>query len=278
VHSSPPTPDPHDITQSEDEARSRRLSSASDAASALNTGLQALSLTTSSAPLEERLTDIAMITVQAIFGADGAGVTLLHPNQGTTIVASSPFVREIDTIQYRLGQGPCVSAVGDDRSFRSGSLSSDRRWPKFAARVGNLGVSSAESALSLPLRLPGKVIGSLNVYARASNAFDENSLRMGEQFAAVAVVAVRNIDILAQAQRYAGQLETALTSRGTIDQALGIIRSRTGASAEEAFDSLRLTSQRENRKVAEIAEQIVNQSVARARARQSDAGNPGTDR
>jgi GAF domain-containing protein len=270
----PPFDSESDQTRAEATTRFVRQGSDQRAASALRRGLQALSLTlTAPAPLEDRLTEVARITVQAILGADGAGVTLLDQPNGNTIVASAPFVREIDSIQYRLGQGPCVSAVGEERAFRSGSLSSDRRWPKFAARVGSLGLSSAESSLSLPLRLPGKVIGSLNVYAHEKDIFDEDSLRLGEEFAAAAVIAVRNLDILAQAQRYAGQLETALYSRGTIDQALGIIRSRTGATSEEAFDSMRTTSQRENRKVAEIAEQIVNQSVGRARARQVEHDN-----
>jgi GAF domain-containing protein len=223
-----------------------------------------------SIPFEETLTHYARITVQAIFGADGAGVTLLEKHSETTVVASSPFVREIDVIQYGLGQGPCISAVADDRSLRSGSLASDKRWPKFAARVGNLGVSSVQSAMSLPLRLPGRVIGSLNVYARAEHVFSDDAVRRGEDFAAAAAVAVSNMHVLAQTQRYANYLEAALQSRATIDQAIGIIRSRTGGSAEEAMESLRTISQRENKKLDAVAEQLVIQSTGRARARHAE--------
>jgi ANTAR domain/GAF domain len=213
------------------------------------------------------LTDIARTTVRAIFGSDGAGVTLLEDNRDATIVASDPFVREIDKIQYGIGQGPCVTAVEDDVSVRSGSLLSDKRWPQFASRIGNLGVGSASSVMSLPLRVPGHLIGSLNVYAHAKEAFFGDSLRRGEDFAAAAAVAVRNMHILALTKRHAVELETALKSRPTIDQAIGIIRSRTGGTAAEAFDALRVISQRENRKVSVVAEELVERSSSRARAR-----------
>ena len=253
------------------EPSSPRSDGAIAAETALRAGLRALSFCPAApGPIEDRLTEVARITVQAIHGADGAGVTLLGLRRPSVIVASAPFVREVDSIQYQLAEGPCVSSVSDDLSFRSGSLPGDRRWPRFAARVGNLGLNTVRSSLSLPLRLPGRVIGSLNVYAHAEHVFSEDSLRMGEDLAAVAAVAVGNMDVLDQAQRSVSQLESALTSRGTIDQAIGIIRSRTGGGPEEAFDSLRTISQRENRKVAEVAEHLVIQAAGRARARHSE--------
>ena len=52
-----------------------------------------------------------------------------------------------------------------------------------------------------------------------------------------------------------------------IDQAIGLIRGRTGRSAEEAFAQLRAISQSEHRKLAEVAQRIVDEAVRRARAR-----------
>ncbi len=64
------------------------------------------------------------------------------------------------------------------------------------------------------------------------------------------------------------QLQRALSSRAVIDQAIGIIRSRSGASAEEAFDRLTRISQTENIKLHVVAERLVDEAVRRARARQ----------
>ncbi|HEY4993237.1 MAG TPA: hypothetical protein VII33_14280 [Nakamurella sp.] len=55
--------------------------------------------------LEDLLTEVATFAVQATPGADGAGLTLIEANRADTIVKSAPFVREIDDIQYGLGEG-----------------------------------------------------------------------------------------------------------------------------------------------------------------------------
>ena len=72
--------------------------------------------------LEETLTQVATFAVRAIPGADGAGLTLLEEHRSDTIVATDPFVRDVDTIQYSLGEGPCISAANERRTFTSGFL------------------------------------------------------------------------------------------------------------------------------------------------------------
>jgi AmiR/NasT family two-component response regulator len=64
-------------------------------------------------------------------------------------------------------------------------------------------------------------------------------------------------------------LQSALSTRTVIDQAIGLIRGRTGRSAEDAFAQLRAMSQAEDRKLADVAQHIVDDAVRRARARHS---------
>jgi len=217
--------------------------------------------------LEDLLTRVATFAVQAIPGADGAGLTLIEEDRADTIVKSAPFVREIDDIQYGLGEGPCISAAESGQTMRSGSLGGDLRWPRFGARVGRLGV---HSVLSLPLISDDTVVGAMNVYAHAPNSFDERSARLGELFAVPAAIAVQNAQILAQTQRLAANLQAALTNRAVIDQAIGIMMSRAGVSSDDAFARLRKLSQQEHLKVAAVAAGIVQEAVRRARARRTD--------
>jgi hypothetical protein len=123
------------------------------------------------------------------------------------------------------------------------------------------------SVLSLPMLLPDRVVGAMNVYAHAKDAFGPEAVRIGELFARPAAVSVHNAQILAHSQRLAAQLADALTNRAGIDQALGVIMSRTGASPEEAFDRLRRMSQSQHVKVAEVARVLLDEAVRRARAR-----------
>ncbi|MEO6793723.1 MAG: GAF and ANTAR domain-containing protein [Mycobacterium sp.] len=221
--------------------------------------------------LEELLARVASYAVHAIPGAEGAGATLLRvdcpDNRVEAMAASAPFVHQIDEIQYvEVNEGPCITAALERRTVRSGSLGGEKHWPRFGPRVGRLGV---HSVLSLPLLLPGQVVGAINVYAHSKDAFTQRAAELGELFAAPAAVAVHNAQVLAQARTLTAQLQTALSSRPVIEQAIGILRARTGGSADEAFDLLRRISQAENTKLAVVARRIVDEAVRRARARQT---------
>ena len=224
-------------------------------------------LATGLLPLEDSLTRVAEYAVRAIPGAEGAGLTLLEENRSDTIVATADFVAQIDDIQYSLGQGPCVSAVANRQIVLSGSLGGDRRWPQFGSRVARLGV---HSVVSLPLITDEGVVGAMNVYAHDKNAFTADAGRLGELFAVPAAIAVQNAQVLAQTKRLASQLQAALSSRGVIERALGIMMSRSGGTEAEALDRLRTLSQNQHEKLPVVAQSIVQEAVRRARARRTD--------
>jgi AmiR/NasT family two-component response regulator len=81
-------------------------------------------------------------------------------------------------------------------------------------------------------------------------------------------VSVYNAQLLAGARERTTQLQNALETRAVIDQAIGIVRSRSGVSADEAFDRLKRMSQDENVKLHLVAEALVEEAARRARARQ----------
>jgi GAF domain-containing protein len=257
-----------ELTAGDDRAGASERASADDAD--LQAGIDDLAgLVAGSLGLPELLAEVASFAVRAIPGADGAGVTLLRvdrpDNMVAALAASAPFVAAIDEIQYvTLQEGPCITAALERRTVRSGSLGGERMWPRFGPRVGRLGV---HSALSLPLLLPDRVVGAINVYAHGKDVFDEHAAELGELFAKPAAVAVHNAQILADALTLTAQLQTALSTRPVIDQAIGLIRGRTGRSTEDAFTQLRVMSQTEHRKLADVAQQIVDEAVRRARSR-----------
>jgi GAF domain-containing protein len=220
--------------------------------------------------VSEILQDVAEFAVQAIPGADGAGVTLIrsgdHKPHIQAWAVTAAFVGEIDVVQYEdLGEGPCITCMDSRRPTVSGSLGSDTRWPHFGGRVARMGV---HSALALPLTVGERVIGAINSYARSRDAFAEHAVRLGSQFAGPAAVSVYHAQLLASASERTDRLQRALKSRAIIDQAIGIIRSRSGLSAEAAFDRLTQLSQSENVKLHIVAEHLVEEAVRRARVRQ----------
>jgi GAF domain-containing protein len=217
------------------------------------------------------LGEVAEFAARAIPGVAGAGVALIDEGDGApsvrTWAATAEFVHEIDVVQYEvLNEGPGITCMQSRRPTVSGSLGSDTRWPRFGGRVARMGV---HSALSLPLIVGEHVIGAINSYANGRDAFGEHAVRLGSQFAGPAAVSIYNAQLLAVAQKRTEQLQRALDSRAVIDQAIGIIRSRTGVSADVAFDRLVRMSQSENTRLRVLAERLVEEAVRRARARQS---------
>jgi GAF domain-containing protein len=179
--------------------------------------------------------------------------------------ATAGFVNEIDLVQYRdLHEGPCLTCMHTRRPTISGSLGSDQRWPHFGGRVARMGV---HSALSIPLIVDERILGAINAYAAERDAFGEHAVRLGCEFAGPAAVAVYHAQLLAEARESTARLKRALETRAVIDQAIGIIRSRSGVSGEEAFDRLARISQSENVKLHAVAERLVDEAVRRAQAR-----------
>ena len=234
----------------------------------LRESLSALSrLSSGRLDLTDLLVQVATFAVRAIPGADGAGLTMMERDRADTIVASAPFVREIDAIQYGIGEGPCISAAIEGATMRSGSLGGEPRWPRFGPRAGRLGV---HSVLSLPLLTPDGVFGAMNVYAHVKDAFDDQAAHVGELFAVPAAIAVQNAQVLAATKRLVTALQASLTAQTVIDRAMGIVMSRSGCSADEAFDRLRRLSQTQNTKLVVVARSLVDEAVRRARSRHTD--------
>jgi GAF domain-containing protein len=215
------------------------------------------------------LRDVAEFATQAIPGTDGASVALIDPQQGISSVqtwaATAVLIQEIDAFQYgELKEGPCITCMQSGRPTVSGSLGSDSRWPHFGGRVARMRM---HSALALPLIVGDQVIGSINAYAKGRDAFGDHAVQLGSQFARPAAVSVYNAHLLTDAHERTLRLQRALDSRSVIDQAIGIIRSRSGASADEAFERLTHISQTENVKLNVVAKRLVDEAVRRARAR-----------
>ena len=65
---------------------------------------------------------------------------------------------------------------------------------------------------------------------------------------------------LAAAQREIDDLRTALASRAVIEQAKGLLMARHACSPDQAFRLLANASQRENRKLRDVADAVVQSS------------------
>jgi AmiR/NasT family two-component response regulator len=80
---------------------------------------------------------------------------------------------------------------------------------------------------------------------------------MGVELAAAASIVLANASAYWAALELSEQLNDAMRSRAVIEQAKGVIMATAGCNADAAFDLLREQSQSENRKLRDIAQDIV---------------------
>ena len=190
-----------------------------------------------------------------------ASITILQGDRPATIACTDDTARALDDAQYRAGTGPCLAAAREVRMINLERTTTADEWPEFAAAAAQQQVASS---LSVPLVLPGDATyGGLNLYGSVVGAFTADDRHVAQVFASQASAVVTNALAYWAAFEQSRHLTIAMESRAEIEQAKGILMATQRCSPEEAFDLLRRASQRENRKLREIAAEIVARASGR---------------
>ncbi|MEE2061470.1 GAF and ANTAR domain-containing protein [Rhodococcus artemisiae] len=193
--------------------------------------------------------------VDTIPGADMAGITLVGSDgTATTPAYTDPRVVEIGVDQYRTGQGPCLEAAATHTVVRVRFDELPDCWPPFAAAVRRLGV---RSYLCAPLRLADDHIGTLNLYSVDGDGFSDLDAALLKIYTTVGETIIGLSRDLDRARRDVAGLRTAMESRAVIEQAKGALMFSRGIGEDAAFQALVDASQRENVKLAAVAQRIV---------------------
>jgi len=215
------------------------------------TALAGLVLVTRDLPAT--LIEACRIAVRAVPNADGASVTT-YPEGRPAAVASDKWAQDLDELQFEEHEGPCLDAFRTGNAFRVRDFKSESRWPSYGVEVMDRG---ARSMMSMPLTAQGNVVGALNIYSREPEAFDAEA-------ASLAVIIAGHIGLASEVSAaffrhrdLAQQLEDAMKFRAVIEQAKGILMGDRRCDADTAFVILRDMSQRENRKLRDIAQSVV---------------------
>lgn len=209
--------------------------------------------------LGDTLHEVAKLACQ-MAPADMAGITMLVEGRPRTGVFTDREAPEIDEAQYGTGEGPCLDAFRHQQIFRIDSTTDDDRWPAFARTAAAHGIAST---LSMPIVARHEGLGALNLYSRKPAAFDDGAIERMSSFATHAAIVLSNAQVYWDAHELNENLNQAMRSRATIDYAIGIVMAHGGRSPEDAFQVLVRASQRENRKLRDIAAEIVERAAQR---------------
>jgi GAF domain-containing protein len=190
------------------------------------------------------------LAVATIDGCEHADLMVIAPGGAVTAPAATDWVgTRIVSMEAEFNEGPCVQAATTGEVVESADISTERRWPNLVPRV--LKETPVLSTMGLPLIVHDRPIGALDLYGHRPGAFGDEQRAAAALFTAHAAVAFG-------AARERQQFEEALASRDLIGQAKGILMAQSKVTSDEAFSLLRRASQRMNKKLTAVAQQIVD--------------------
>jgi GAF domain-containing protein len=212
------------------------------------------SLSLSQESLDSVLQTVADLTKRVLPGDIEASVSVLLADRPATVVYTGQLALDLDESQYEAGYGPCLHAARTGETVDVSDTRTERRWREYMREAAERG---ALSSLSIPLGSPEQLAAGLNVYARQADAFDGPSRSAANRFARFAGAAAANMHAYASARELSDNLQAALESRATIDQAKGILMERHRLTSEQAFQLLAQASMATNTKLRDVADHLV---------------------
>jgi hypothetical protein len=199
---------------------------------------------------------------RTVVGVDGTGLTLTcEDGLPRWVAVSDAAMQLLEEVQHDLGEGPCLVAFAEDRVVAVEDLRRELVWDRIAVVVRQLQV---RGVLSVPVRLAGQPVGTLNVYVTQPRAWTPAEVQALGAFAVVTAELVRIAVELATSQVEVAQLRQALASRVWIEQAKGMVAATGGVTLDAAFQQLRGRARSSSHKLAEVAQEVV-QEVQRER-------------
>jgi ANTAR domain/GAF domain len=205
--------------------------------------------------LAERCVQLLDVDAAGLMLADQRGVLRAS-------AASSENARLLELFELQTDAGPCVDAYRTAAQVVNVDLRAGaERWPQFAEAARLTGFVSVHA---LPLRLRSTVVGALNLFSSHARPLSDADIRIGQALADIATIGILAQRTMHQAELLAAQLQQALTSRVTIEQAKGILAERRGISVDEAFGMLRTYARGNNLRLSDLARDVAARSAAAA--------------
>src|SRR4051812_30504033 len=192
-----------------------------------------------------------------VLDVGAAGIMLAAPDGELRVMAStSETMHMLELLELQTQEGACLDCFGTGSLGESADLVSDDRWPKFTAATTAAGFGSVNA---LPMRLRGSVIGALNLFhVEGGKKMPEADVVAAQAFADIATIAILQFRATVEAKSLNDQLNQALNSRILIEQAKGMVAERAGVDMVKAFDRLRSHARNHNRRLVDVAEDVIN--------------------
>lgn len=188
--------------------------------------------------------------------AASAGLLLADPHGRLQYMAAShESVKLLELFQLQYDEGPCLDCFRTGVAVVNSDLhQAEQRWPRFAPRAVDAGFQSVHA---FPLRHRQKVIGALNLFSTDTGALEPTDVGIIQCLADIATIGLLQERTISSAEILTEQLQGALNSRITIEQAKGVLARTHGTDVDAAFDLLRDYARRHHHRLSDVARAVV---------------------
>jgi GAF domain-containing protein len=213
--------------------------------------------------LPAKLEALAEVLQRMVPVCDAVSVALVVEGRVRTGAASSQLAVEADLVQYRHQEGPCLDAVARDSTVRVDVLRQDETFEHFAPGAIEHGV---ESVLSIPLRVAGDVVGSVNMYSTGPEAFAEDTAAAVEPILRYAAELISRSPVYAYSLDLMDELAAEVYRQDTIAIAVGILMAISHCDEAEAWQMLNEVPGGEDDSLVEAAQLVIDSLGAQVHA------------
>jgi transcriptional regulator with GAF, ATPase, and Fis domain len=202
--------------------------------------------------LVENCRDILDIAAAGILLADASG-------QLEVVASTSEASNLVEIMQVDAQAGPCWEAFSSGEIVRLPDLDvRPERWRRFRDEARAQGF---RGVFAIPLRLRADVIGTLNLMRVETGDMSERDLRAARALGDVATIGILHERSLRDSDVVRSQLQSALDSRISIEQAKGFIANQNGVSPDAAFDLIRGFARAHELRLSDVARQLIEQKI-----------------
>jgi hypothetical protein len=186
-----------------------------------------------------------------------AGILLVDETGDLQFMAAShERTHLLELFQVQNQEGPCHDCFTSGAAIAVPDLQDEHeRWPRFAEQALTAGFRSVQA---VPLRLRGTVLGAMNLFLTEPGGVPEPTQTVVQAMADVATIGLLQQRELHRAQTVEAQLQHALHSRISIEQAKGIVSEQADVDMDDAFALLRTYSRNNNIKLSDVSRSVVD--------------------
>lgn len=174
-----------------------------------------------------------------------------------TVASSELDAMVLDERQYAFDNGPCLTALRQQRKVFIPEMDESRTWRDYAREIGSSGV---HAILAVPVEAGSGTQAALNCYAREPGIMDSDFVSAVEAFAG-SISRILRLALRFHLPALAGaDLGSELRARGLVDGAVAVIMVRDKCSRAEAFAQLSRSAFSANVRLGDRAIEVLREA------------------